>query len=178
MVRRAGRPLIGVSAFIPPAATLSKAHRAGPLRGLMADRAGMAARDARRRAGRWIVGVVVLAAVVYLAGNGRVALWDRDEPRYAQTSRQMLQSGDWVVPRLYDEPRTAKPPGVYWAQAAAMAVLGDNSFAARLPAAVAMVLTLALTAAAVWRAAGPTRAAWATLVLASSAMVLIAAKAS
>src|SRR4051812_10365276 len=122
--------------------------------------------------------LIVFAAVVYLAGNGAVALWDGDEPRYAQTSRQMLQSGDWVVPRLYDEPRTAKPPMIYWLQAACMAVLGDNSRAARLPSAVAMSLTLALFAAAVRRLAGPRRAAWAVLVLASSVMVVISAKAS
>src|SRR3954465_7469272 len=101
------------------------------------------------------------AFAVYPAGKGRVSLGDRDEPRYAQTSRQMLQSGDWVVPRLYDEPRTAKPPMIYWLQGAGMGVLGENSRAARLPSAVAMSLTLALFAAAVRRLAGPRRAAWA-----------------
>ena len=95
------------------------------------------------RRARWgAAGVILAAAVVYLAGNGAVALWDRDEPRNAQASRQMLRSGDWVVPRLYDEPRTAKPPMVNWLQASAMALLGEGAFAARLPSAVAMVLTL------------------------------------
>ena len=122
--------------------------------------------------------VVVVAAVAYFAGNGAVALWDRDEPRYAQTSRQMLLGGDWVVPRLYDEPRTAKPPLIYWLQAGAMSVLGDNSFSARLPSAVAMVATLLLFGTFVRRVAGPGRATWTVLVLASSVMVLISAKAS
>jgi 4-amino-4-deoxy-L-arabinose transferase-like glycosyltransferase len=121
---------------------------------------------------------MLLAALVYLVGNGAVALWDRDEPRNAMTSRNMLRSGDWVVPRLYDEPRTAKPPLAFWCQAAVMAVLGENSFSARLPSAVAMVVTLGVFGAAVWHVAGPRRAAWAVLVLASSALVLISAKAS
>lgn len=125
-----------------------------------------------------VVAVVLLAGLVYLVGNGSVALWDRDEPRYAQSSRQMVQSGDWVVPRLYDEPRTAKPPLIYWLQASSMTVLGDTAFAARLPSAVAMALTLALFGMAVRAIVGPRRAAWAVLVLASSVMVLISAKAS
>ena len=44
-------------------------------------------------------------------------------------SRQMLQSGDWVVPRLLDEPREKKPVFIYWCQASAMRILGDNEFA-------------------------------------------------
>ena len=71
-----------------------------------------------------IVFTLLAAAAVYFAGNGRVQLWDRDEPRYAQCSRQMLESGDWVVPRLYDSLRTKKPPLIYWCQAAAMKLLG------------------------------------------------------
>ena len=57
---------------------------------------------------RLLLALIILAAAgVYLVGNGAVALWDRDEPRYAQTSRQMLQSGDWVVPHYLDNVRTA-----------------------------------------------------------------------
>src|SRR4029079_19345691 len=67
---------------------------------------------------------------------------------------------------------------VYWMQASSMSVLGDNSRAARLPSAVAMTLTLALFTFATRTLAGPRRATWAVLVLASSIMVLISAKAS
>ena len=132
--------------------------------------------DRARR--RLVIALTVLgAAGVYLAGNGSVGLWDRDEPRYAQCSRQMLQSGDWVVPRLYDEVRTAKPVFIYWCQAGTMRWLGDTAFAARFPSAAAMPITLLVFAAFAWHAAGPRRAVWATLVLATSVMVLISAKA-
>jgi 4-amino-4-deoxy-L-arabinose transferase-like glycosyltransferase len=120
--------------------------------------------------------VILAAAGLYLAGNARVALWDRDEPRYAQTSRQMLQSGDWVVPRLLDEVRTAKPVFIYWCQAAAMAALGDTAFAARLPSVVGMTLTLVLLAVVLSRAVGRRRALWTVVVLATSGLSIAAAK--
>ena len=123
---------------------------------------------------RWVAIALIISAcgLVYCVGLERVALFDRDEPRYAQTSRQMVQSGDWVVPRLYDEPRTAKPVFIYWCQASAMKVLGDRVFAARLPSVLAMVATLILVAGFVGREAGYRRAMWTTLVLGTSALVV------
>lgn len=127
-----------------------------------------------------IVLILFAAAVVYLAGNARMALFDRDEPRYAQCSRQMLQSGDWVVPRIYDGLRTQKPPLIYWCQAAAMTLFGSEgnagAFAARVPSVLAMLLTLSLLAVVLHRHDGPEQAMWTVFVLASSAMAIIAAK--
>ena len=74
-----------------------------------------------------IILVILAAAAVYLIGNDRVPLWDRDEPRNAQAARQMFQSGDWVVPHFLDKLRTAKPPFTYWCQVMAMHALGDNN---------------------------------------------------
>ncbi|MFN4243805.1 MAG: glycosyltransferase family 39 protein [Tepidisphaerales bacterium] len=88
--------------------------------------------------------LLLAAGLAYLLGNGRAPLLDRDEPRYAITSRNMLHSGDYIVPRQYDRPRTAKPPMIYWLQAASMRLLGDTSAAARLPSALAMLTLLAL----------------------------------
>ena len=119
---------------------------------------------------------IVAAVGVYLVGNGSVALWDRDEPRYAQASRQMVQSGDWVVPRYLGELRTKKPPLIYWCQAAAMNVLGDNEFAARLPSVIAAALVLGILALAIARFIGPRRALWTVLVLATSLMMILTAK--
>jgi len=129
---------------------------------------------------RNIIFVIALAAVVYFAGNASISLWDRDEPRYAQCSRQMLQSGDWVVPRLYDEIRANKPPLIYWCQASAMRLIGDGpmtgTFAARLPSTIAMLLTLTILAIAISRHVGKEQAFWTMLVLSSSLMTIMAAK--
>jgi len=131
-------------------------------------------RDARTL--RNLILVIVGALAVYLVGNGSVSLWDRDEPRYAQTSRQMLQSGDWIVPRLLDEPREKKPVFIYWCQATSMKFLGDNTFAARFPSAIFVTLTLIVLASVLCQSVGPRRAMWTTFVLATSGLTMAAAK--
>ncbi|HSV16571.1 MAG TPA: glycosyltransferase family 39 protein [Tepidisphaeraceae bacterium] len=120
--------------------------------------------------------IILASAGVYLIGNGSVALWDRDEPRYAQTSRQMLQSGDWVVPHYLDNVRTAKPVFIYWCQAAAMNIFGDNAFAARFPSAIAMVLLLIVLSFALWGHLGPERTVWTVFIFATSGLTIAAAK--
>ena len=123
-----------------------------------------------------LVILLVAALGLYLVGNGSVPLLDRDEPRYAQASRQMLQSGDWVVPRFLDDIRAKKPPLIYWLQASSMRLLGDNAFAARLPSALGVFLSAALLAVLVWRARGTDHAVWTTLIFCSSALTIVAAK--
>ena len=95
--------------------------------------------------------VIFASCVIYLLGSARVPLWDRDEPRNAEAARQMLQSGDWVVPHFLDKIRTAKPPFTNWCQALAMKCFGGTAFAARFPSASAMTLTLILLAAVLGR---------------------------
>jgi 4-amino-4-deoxy-L-arabinose transferase-like glycosyltransferase len=116
------------------------------------------------------------AFCLYLLGNGQVSLWDRDEPRYAQTSRQMLHSGDWIVPHFLGNVRTAKPVLIYWLQASSMRVMGDNAFAARFPSAVAVTLLLAGLAVLLSRTIGPARALWSVFILGTSGIVIFCAK--
>ncbi len=88
---------------------------------------------------RWLepVGLVVLALTLNLAGNDRTGLWDRDEPRYAVSVREMRQRGDWLFPTFNGEPRYHKPILIYWLMGLSTALAGDNPFGARLVSAIA-----------------------------------------
>jgi 4-amino-4-deoxy-L-arabinose transferase-like glycosyltransferase len=88
----------------------------------------------------------------------------------------MLQSGDWVVPRLLDQPREKKPVLIYWCQAAAMRMFGDNEFGARFPSVLGVMATQIGLAAVLWRCAGPRPALWTVFIFASSALTIAAAK--
>jgi len=93
--------------------------------------------------------LALLFAVVTLLlclGNQTLPLIDRDEPRFAEASREMVQNGDWVVPRFNNAPRYDKPPLIYWMHAGCYRLLGDNAFAARLPAALCTAATAVLIA--------------------------------
>ena len=61
--------------------------------------------DSPRRRVREAVLVGLLALTLNLAGNARISLWDRDEPRYAGATREMRASGDWLRPTFNAEPR-------------------------------------------------------------------------
>jgi len=76
---------------------------------------------------------------------GAVPLMGFDEGCYSECSREMLASGDYIVPTCNGEPFFDKPPVTYWLQAASMRTFGVNSFAVRLPSAVAMLALVALT---------------------------------
>jgi len=63
-----------------------------------------------------------------------------DEYRYAEVPREMILSGDWVVPRLDGMPYFEKPVLGYWMTAVSMMAFGENAFAVRLPSALGVVL--------------------------------------
>ena len=76
----------------------------------------------------------------HLAGTWIIPLIDRDEPRFAEATREMMERHDYVVPYFNAAYRFDKPPLTYWAQAASYSVFGANDFAARFPSAVAAAL--------------------------------------
>jgi len=103
---------------------------------------------------------------------------DRDEPRFAEASREMRERGDYVIPYFNDKYRFDKPPFIYWTQVASYRVFGENDFAARLPSTVAAALTAVLLFA--WgRRLGRERIGWsAAIVFTLCLQVFMHAKAS
>lgn len=80
--------------------------------------------------------LIFLSLLLLLAGNWILPLTDRDETRFAEASREMLQRGDYVVPWFNGAWRFDKPILIYWCQAASYQFFGVNDFAARLPSAL------------------------------------------
>jgi 4-amino-4-deoxy-L-arabinose transferase-like glycosyltransferase len=68
--------------------------------------------------------LAVLCVMLWLPGILSLPALDRDESRFAQSSRQMLDSGNFVDIRFGQVPRYKKPVGIYWMQAAATAIAG------------------------------------------------------
>src|SRR5690242_10329694 len=64
-----------------------------------------------------LLGVAFLA---FLPGFFQIPPVDRDEARFAQATKQMLETGEYVDIRFQDEVRYKKPVGIYWLQAAAV----------------------------------------------------------
>ena len=75
---------------------------------------------------RVVPALLALFAVAYLAPLGIRPLYETDEFRYAEIPREMLASGDWVVPRLDGMRYFEKPAFGYWLTASSMAVFGQN----------------------------------------------------
>ena len=117
----------------------------------------------------WIA--LVLSVVGALSSRD---LWAPDEPRYALVARTMLESGDWLVPRVDGHPYAEKPPLVFWAVAATGAVFGGlTPVVARLPCALLAALAVLCTARVARRWFGDVRLAdTAALLFATTGLVL------
>jgi 4-amino-4-deoxy-L-arabinose transferase-like glycosyltransferase len=106
---------------------------------------------ARERSGAertLLAALVLLAAVACFEPRGS-GLAEPDETRYAEISREMLSSGDFVVPRLNGLPYFEKPPLLYWSNALSFRFAGETPWAARLPTRLAGLGTTLLLVLAV-----------------------------
>jgi 4-amino-4-deoxy-L-arabinose transferase-like glycosyltransferase len=91
--------------------------------------------------------VVLLAALSFFGGLGRGAIADNDEAFYAESAREMVESGNWITPHFNYEPRFQKPALYYWVTATLFAATGPNEFAARMFAALAGIGLVIVTTA-------------------------------
>ncbi|MBP6313071.1 MAG: glycosyltransferase family 39 protein [Flavobacteriales bacterium] len=86
--------------------------------------------------------IALVAALLFIPGLGAVHIFDWDEINFAEITREMLVTGDWLQPRIDYLPFHEKPPLFIWFQAISMSVFGVNEFAARLPNALCGIVTL------------------------------------
>jgi 4-amino-4-deoxy-L-arabinose transferase-like glycosyltransferase len=120
--------------------------------------------------------VLALAAVLYFGGLSSYPFLDPDEGRYAEIPREMLESRDFVTPRLNYVKYFEKPPLFYWAVAGAMAALGENESAARIVPALSGLATLVLVMAVGAKVAGRRAGLLAGWVYLTSLMTLVMAR--
>src|SRR5665213_2516552 len=139
---------------------------------------------ARRWLGRaarrpfWVL--ALLGLVLWLPGILSLPPLDRDESRFAQSSRQMVESGNWVDIRFGQVPRYKKPAGIYWLQAASTELAGlfsgdigrdDRIWTYRLPSLLGAIAASWLTVWCALAVAGSEAALLAGLLMLGSVLL-------
>jgi 4-amino-4-deoxy-L-arabinose transferase-like glycosyltransferase len=119
--------------------------------------------------------VLAVWLLTVAAGLGSTPLWEPDEPRFAEATRQMFARGDFITPWFNGQPRFEKPPLLYWLQAPFVAVLGPTEAAFRLPSALAALLTFVVVYR-IGRLASPRAGLIAALSLATTFRFIIYAR--
>jgi 4-amino-4-deoxy-L-arabinose transferase-like glycosyltransferase len=114
----------------------------------------------------------------HLAGTWSLPLIDRDEPRFAEASREMIQRADYVVPYFNNQLRLDKPPLAYWAQVASYRIFGEGDFSARFPSAIAAALTALVIFAWGRRIGAAGLGWWAAIIFTLSLQTFVHAKAA
>jgi 4-amino-4-deoxy-L-arabinose transferase-like glycosyltransferase len=122
---------------------------------------------------RWLWAVFAASGALWLIGLGFRGLFNPDEGRYAEIPREMLASGDWVIPHLNGLVYIEKPPLQYWATAISEALFGQNDWAARLYTGLCALATVYALWAMIRREWGAVAAARAAIMLASSLLFVL-----
>jgi 4-amino-4-deoxy-L-arabinose transferase-like glycosyltransferase len=86
--------------------------------------------------------IIIVAAALFIPFLGGVHLFDWDEINFAESAREMIESGDYLTVQINFVPFWEKPPLFIWMQVASMKLFGINEFAARFPNALCGIITL------------------------------------
>ena len=86
--------------------------------------------------------LILFEITVLLAGNGMIGLFESSEARYAEVSREMIETGDFLSPQMDYVYHFTKPPMTYWLTSLGMMIFGKNPFGARFFVTLFAVLTM------------------------------------
>ncbi|WP_293717373.1 glycosyltransferase family 39 protein [Stappia sp.] len=124
--------------------------------------------------------LLVLAVLFLSPGVMQVPPLDRDEPRYTQATKQMVESGDFIDIRFQDQARHKKPVGIYWLQSAVVEASGLGAGAPiwiyRIPSQAGAVLAVLLTYWCARAFAGPAAAFMAGALTAATLILGVEAR--
>jgi 4-amino-4-deoxy-L-arabinose transferase-like glycosyltransferase len=134
--------------------------------------------------GRAAALLVVFSLIIFLPGFFQIPPVDRDEARFAQSSKQMIESGQYVDIHFQDEVRYKKPVGIYWLQVAAVKAgeaLGvpearTTIWLYRLPSLIGAIAAVLLTYWAALAFVGRRAALLAALMMVSSVLLGVEAR--
>ena len=122
----------------------------------------------------WIKAILICAGftLLYLLIAGSSTLWDRDEPRYARVTAEMVESGNYLVPTFNGKVWFDKPIMLYWLMSVPVRVLGPSEIACRFAGVMGTAATLLLTFFIGKKLFDAKVALWAEIILGTTLLML------
>ncbi len=112
----------------------------------------------------WILAFLVSSTLLF-SNLGGWGLWSPDEPRYAEVAREMVVTGDYLIPHLNGEVYTKKPPLLFWLDAFSFKIFGVREWVARLPVVLTGLIAVLATMYFGFRLFSLTVGLWGSLIL-------------
>ena len=109
---------------------------------------------------RLLTYLLLITAIILAAGLGLRDPWPADEPRFALIARDMVESGNWLIPQVGGVLYPDKPPLFFWLVAALYALTGSLRLAFLVPGVLAGLGTVLLVTDLARRLWGPQTAIW------------------
>lgn len=125
---------------------------------------------------RLLLWVLAFAAIILFMGIGLRSPWPADEPRFAEVAREMVASGQWLIPMRGGEFYPDKPPVFMWAIAALYWLTGNLKVAFLLPNAICGLITIAAVFDLAYRLWGRQAALWSVVLLLIAPQFMVQAK--